>query len=228
VGFVLVLTAIYLKLTGRSYLKGLYLPAIFFNSGNLGLSLSLFAFGAEGLSVAIILHTAMVVLVYSLGVFILAKEKDFWSFLKLPHLYVCSLALLFNVCHWPIPLFISRAVDLLGQPTIPLMLFLLGFQLSQSPLNKHLNIVIPIVILRIFGGLAAALLFISLLHLQGITAAVIILVATLPSAIVTEVLNRKYGENPELCASAIAVSTIVGLISIPVILFVSMKYFILP
>ena len=61
---------IYLKITGRTDLKGLYLPTMFMNSGNMAFPLAFLAFGAEGLSVAVLYYVSISILVYTLGIYI--------------------------------------------------------------------------------------------------------------------------------------------------------------
>ncbi|MFC1477896.1 AEC family transporter [Candidatus Margulisiibacteriota bacterium] len=215
----LLLTAIiFRRLLGHKQ-QGAILPIVFLNSGNLGLSLSFFAFGQSGLTIAVIFHIAMVILVYSLGIHILTKDEQPWQVLKLPHMYACGLALFFNFANINMPLAIFRTVELLGQVTIPLMLFLLGIQLANTHFGKNWKLAVTGAAMRISIGILGATLAIKLFGLHGETAKVIMLLAILPSAIITQTLARKYNQNAELCSSIIAVSTLMGLFYIPLTLF---------
>jgi len=215
----LVLVEIIFKRLLRHRQQGAALPIIFINSGNLGLSVSYFAFGEAGLSIAVIFHTAMVVLVYSLGIFLLTKEDHAAKVFHIPHIYVCVLALGLNYYHIPVPLALARTLELLGQVTIPFMLFLLGTQLANTHFGRSWRLAITGATLRLTAGLLGGALFIKLFNVQGDTARVMIFLATLPGAIVTQHLTSKYHKNPELCSSIIAVSTLLGLVTIPGMLF---------
>ncbi|MFH1429012.1 MAG: AEC family transporter [Candidatus Margulisiibacteriota bacterium] len=198
---------------------GAILPIVFLNSGNLGLSISYFAFGQSGLTVAIIFHIAMVILVYSLGIHILTKDEHPLRVFKLPHIYACGLALFFNFSQIEPPLVILRTVDLIGQVTIPMMLLLLGIQLASTHFGQNWKLAVTGAFLRGSIGILGAALAIGLFGLHGETAKVIMLLSILPSAVITQTLAQKYNKDSELCSSIIAASTLMGLFYIPLALF---------
>jgi len=72
--------------------------------------------------------------------------------------------------------------------------------------------------IRILGGLASASLTVTLFGIEGINRQVILLYGPLPSAVVNFVLTEKYGQDPELAASIILLTTSFSLITIPLVL----------
>jgi len=215
---------IYLSLLRRSA-RGLVLPIAFINSGNLGFSLCFYAFGQAGLQNAVIFHTATVMVLYSVGVILVAGWKHGWQFLKLPYVYVCALGILLNVTHTQLPVVLLRSVELLGQSAIPLMLFLLGWELAGITI-RNAGVAITAAVLRLGTGLVASLIFIHVFHLTGVTAACILLLSSLPSAVMSHVLTSKYDNDSELTASVIAASTLLSLVTIPLILMWVSTHFI--
>ena len=109
---------------------------MFANTGNYGLPLVSFAFGEQALSYAGIYFVTMTVLFYTLGVFLASlghmniKEATL-GLLKIPTIYAVLLAVLINTWKIVIPVPVARAVELASDGTIPLLLILLGVQLTQ-------------------------------------------------------------------------------------------------
>ena len=195
------------------------LPVTFINTGNIGLPLSLFAFGQAGLSIAVIFHSVIMLGVYSFGVWIISPQKSITDFFRLPHIYVFLVALLFNYYNLNLPLGIFRAMHLLGQITIPLMLFLLGVQLSKVVVVNNFKTAFFAACLRFWGGILGAILCIKIFDLQNIAASTILLLASLPSAVVTQLLIQKYYDDSALCTSIVVISTLFSLLTIPLVLF---------
>src|SRR5215831_15487162 len=81
-----------------------YLPALIFpNAGNMGLPLCLFAFGPQGLALAIVFFAVHSILQFTLGVSIAAGTADPGRLLRLPLIYAVALALLFDATGTPMP-----------------------------------------------------------------------------------------------------------------------------
>jgi predicted permease len=77
--------------------------------------------------------------------------------------------------------------------------------------------------LRIGVGFLLALLIVSLFHIQGITRSIILLSASMPSAIVNFILAQRYERNADVVASVILVSTLLSLLTTPLVLSFSLR-----
>ena len=73
-------------------------------------------------------------------------------------------------------------------------------------------------LIRIVGGFACAYVTVTLLGIHGVNRQVILLYGSLPSAVVNFVLTEKYGQDPELVASIVVITTLLSLGTIPVVL----------
>ena len=104
----------YMKLTKITE-SGFYLPIIFMNTGNIALPMSLFLYGNDGLSKAIIFHLVNVVFLYSMGVFIVSRKTDLKEFFKIPFLYAAVVGVIVANFTFPIPENISKYVTLIGK-----------------------------------------------------------------------------------------------------------------
>jgi predicted permease len=111
-------------------------PLIFGNTGNLGLPLALFAFGEEGLSLAVVIFAVMIVYAFSLGIWMVSGRGSFGKVLREPIVYGAMLGALFMYNGWQTPVWLTNTLQLTGQMAIPLMLITLGVgsRLSPAPL----------------------------------------------------------------------------------------------
>lgn len=201
------------RLDSRVYLP----PVVFANTGNLGLPLCLFAFGQYGFNIAILCVVSAMLLHYTVGILILGSGKDhLHEIFRLPLIYATVAGIIINSVGFQIPVVIERPVTLLGDITIPAMLFSLGYKLSEMRVSK-LWISFFFGSARIFLGVILGALFVNLFGLKGVEAKVVILECAMPPAVFNFVLAEKYGRDSETVASIIVAGTAV---SLPVLPFV--------
>ena len=203
----------FMGLAQRVYLP----PVAFANTGNMGLPLVLFAFGPEGFNVGIIYMVATTVVQYTAGVSILSYKESRWEVFKLPLIYSAGLGVWLSVSGWQMPLPVDRAVDLLGQATIPTMIFALGYKLSEINL-QDIGKSFFFGGLRIVGGFGLGVLAAFVLGLNGLSARVVMLDAAMPPAVFNFVLAEKYGQNSKIVASIIMAGTVLSAITTPIVL----------
>ncbi len=197
---------------------GFTLPVLFMNAGNIGIPLALFAFGEPGLQRGTLLYVMITLVHNSLGLYILGGKGGVGEIFRLPLIYAAVLGLLFNVAQIRIPEPIFQPLSLLGYSVIPLMLLSLGYRLCgiRSLTWGHS---IAGALMRVACGFAAAYLTVTLLGIGGINRQVILLYGSLPSAVINFVLTEKYSRDPELAASIILFSTVLSLVSVPLVLW---------
>jgi malate permease and related proteins len=211
------LVFLYALLT-RFYSPGLTLPVLFMNAGNMGLPLSLFAFGDPGLQRGTLFYVINTLLHYSLGLYILGGRGSAGEIFRLPLIYAAVGGLLFNVAEIQIPEPIFQPLSLLGLSVIPLMLVSLGYRLySMQSLTWGHSFAGAFI--RVVGGFASAYLVVTLIGIQGVNRQVILLYGSLPSAVINFMLTEKYSRDPELAASIILFSTVLSLVSVPLVLW---------
>ena len=110
---------------------------MFSNTGNYALPLILFAFGQEALSYASVYFVTSAILVYTVGVFIAASSRPglghaLGGVLRVPALYALAAAGIIVVFHLTPPLAVMRAVGMLNDAALPMMLLVLGMQLKRA------------------------------------------------------------------------------------------------
>ena len=130
-GLLLLPIARLLKLNLKTFLP----PMMFNNSGNMGIPLVLFAFGEGALQAAVVLFIIEMVLHFSVGFYILDHRTRPLQLLKMPMIQATLLGLLFSGLHISLPDALANTVKLLGQVSIPLLLFSLGVRLLDVNLR---------------------------------------------------------------------------------------------
>ena len=201
------------RLDSRVYLP----PVVFANTGNLGLPLCLFAFGQYGFDIAILCVVSTMLLHYTVGILILGSGKDLREIFKLPLIYATVAGIIINYVGVDMPVVIERPVTLLGEITIPAMLFSLGYKLSEMKLSK-LWLSFLFGSARIFLGIFLGALFVNMFGLKGVEAKVVILECSMPPAVFNFVLAEKYGRDSQTVASIIVAGTVVSLLVLPFVI----------
>jgi len=115
---------------------------------------------------------------------------------------------------------------LLGYSTIFLILTSLGIALSTLK-TKNVNTNIIIAVARLVSGPLIAFSIIRYFGLKSYEAGVLLISASMPSAILNFLLAKMYSKkiHADNIASVIVISTTLSFITIPIVVFVALKYF---
>ncbi|WP_108650986.1 AEC family transporter [Dongshaea marina] len=227
------LVAIYLKVTRRKDLNILYPTVMFINAGNLALSLDYFAFGYDGFLRGVLFQVVNTSLMYSLGVYMVGRQMNLKTIFKMPFLYASIAGTLVWVFHIELPEFALRGVHFMGSAALPVLVLMLGYSLKNIDLS-NLKVAISGGVLRIVGGLAIASLLVFGLLSTGLigsspgdllTMKVLIVNGSMPAALGIYLLAQKYDRQPEVVAPTVFASTLIGLCTIPIVLW-GVNYFI--
>ena len=223
-GAVTLLLGYFLKLE-RPALISILITTMFANTGNYGLPLVSFAFGEQALSYAGIYFVTTTCMFYTLGVLFASlghmnfKEAALGLF-KVPTMYAVLLAIVVNVWGISIPVPINRAIVLAAGGSIPLMLILLGLQLTHLELSSNLRALQLSVSLRLLIAPLAALLFAALFGLEGFTRQGSVIQASMPSMVSATVLATEYDLDSKLITAVVFISTLLSPLTLtPLLVF---------
>lgn len=190
---------------------------VFGNTSYLGYPVALFAFGMDGLSRAVVYDMINSMIIYSLGIYIVHQKRELQEPFKIPLLYAVVIGLAVNLLHIHIPDALFNPIEMVGMITIPLALLVLGYKLTEIQITGA-KIASLASVFRIGGGFVVALLIIKLLALEGLVSDIILLQAAMPSAVMGMILATKYDRDASLVASVVLITTVLSIISIPLIL----------
>lgn len=197
-------------------------PLMYPNNGNMGLPICLFAFGEAGLALAIAYFTVSAIGQFTVGQSIALGHTSLLKLLRTPIIWGVVVAVSLIASGSRLPLWASNTVDLVGQFTIPLMLIALGVSLARMNIEA-LKRSGMLAALRILGGTAFGFTIAWLLGLQGISRAVVVLQASMPAAVFNYLFAQLHGNRPEEVAGVVMISTIMSLLSLPLLLWLLLQ-----
>jgi len=216
---------IFLVLMKKDYLREL--PTFFLpNTGNMGIPICLFAYGELGMGMAASISSLVVLLHFTLNIFLAKRAFDFNTIIKSPAFYAIIVTVLFLYFEQPIPQFVMNTVMLLAYGMIVMILMSLGIALTQMKVFSFKDSIITS-IGRVIIGPIIGLIVIKIFNLSGVGAGVVLIQSSMPSAILCYLIASMYSpkEIVDNISSTIVVSTLMSLITIPITLFFALKYF---
>ena len=203
------------------------LPPFFLpNTGNMGIPICLFAYGSLGMGVAAAISSLVVLLHFTANIFLASKKFDIKVILKSPSTYAVIVAVSYLYFDLEMPKFVINTVMLLGYAMIVLILMSLGVSLTQMKVFSLKSSLISS-IGRVIIGPIIGFILIKIFNLSGYAAGVLLIQSSMPSAILTYLIASMYSpkEIVDNISSMIVVSTLMSLITVPIIVFISLKYF---
>lgn len=201
-------------LSQRAYLTSLVFP----NTGNMGLPLSFFAFGEEGLAVALGLFLVKSLAHFSIGVALVSGSSNWRDSLRSPIVAAGLLTAVLIFTGWQLPQWLQNTVSLLGDFSIPLMLITLGVSLAQLRV-RDFTLSCGLGVARLLIGFGAGFAVAELLSLEGAMRGVVIIQSTMPAAVFNYLLAQRYGQSPEAVAGLVVASTALSFVTLPTLLW---------
>ncbi len=201
-----------MTLPQRSFLPALTLG----NTGNLGLPLCLFAFGQEGLGLAVAIYVTNSLLQFTFVPLLHARVSVLRTLLSTPMLYGAVAGLAVVVADLHVPDWFATTVSAIGDLLIPLMLMALGNTIGGLKAQN-----LPRAI-----GLGAARLAISFvvavgvsfaLGLSGVAQGVLVLQGAMPAAVFSYLFAVRYERDADDIAGIVLVSTLLGAVTLPLL-----------
>ena len=201
-------------------------PLILPNNGNIGLSVCLFAYGDLGLGIAGAIASVIMLLHFTLGIFLAKKKLDFKVLFKNGPIYGILLALIFLYFELDVPIFLENATFLISYATIFLVLMALGIALTRLKVFSFKLSLINSFTRMVLGPLIG-LSLINFFNLRGVEAGVLFIQSAMPSAILTYLVGSMYSPKKvvDSIASTIFVTTTISFITLPVIVYLSLRFF---
>ncbi|HMM53524.1 MAG TPA: AEC family transporter [Candidatus Desulfobacillus sp.] len=205
----------------RAEAKTFVPPMMFNNSGNMGLPLAVLAFGEAVLPAAVVLFLVSNLLHFSLGIYLLDHRARLASLWRMPVVLATAAGLAVSaggIELWP-PL--VTAIRMLGEISIPLLLFSLGVRLIDASFHTW-RIGLAGAVLRPVIGMAIAWPAARLLGMEGQHAAMLLVFGALPPAVLNFVFAERYRQEPEKVASIVMIGNVAALAFIPLALAVAL------
>ncbi|RIX48533.1 MAG: AEC family transporter [Rhodocyclales bacterium GT-UBC] len=197
--------------------KTLVPPMVFNNAGNIGLPLAVLAWGEDALPAAVILFMVENTLHFSVGARLLDPQTRFLTLWRVPVVFAAIAGLAVAVFKLPLwqPLLI--AIKMLGDVSVPLLLFSLGVRMTAVSFREW-KVAIGSALLRPLAGMLIATAVIQLLGLHGREAAMLLVFGALPPAVLNFLFAERYKQEPERVASIVLIGNLAALFYLPLAL----------
>ena len=201
-------------------------PLILPNTGNMGIPICLFAYGTSGLGVASAIASVIILLHFTVGVLLAKKSFSLKILIKNMPIYGLIVAVLFLYFEWDVPGYLENTTFLLTYATIFLVLMSLGIALTKLKVVSwtHASILGAV---RVIIGPVIGFALIKFLNLTGFSAGVLLIQSSMPSAVLTYLVGSMYSEKKivDNVASVIVSSTLMSFITVPIVVYYSLKFF---
>ncbi len=138
--------------------------------------------------------------------------------LRMPMLYSVLIAGVMRYGELAVAKPLWSAMQVLAQGMVPLALITLGAQLANTRIRFRRGEVYLSNVLRLLGGPLLAWGLVWLWGMEGVVAQVIIICAAAPTAVSAVLLAMEYGNEPEFASQAVFTSTLLSVLTVPVII----------
>lgn len=194
------------------------MPAFMFpNTGNMGLPISLYAFGEHGLALAVAFFLTLSVFQFTLGLAISGTAASFKAFVRNPIVISLAGAMPIIFLGVELPRWLANTVDLLGGMSIPLMLLTLGVSLASLRL-RHVGSGLLLGGLRLVLGAAVGWLAGLVLGMGELERAVLMVQSSMPVAVFNYLMAVRANREPEQVANLVMCSTVLSFAWLPLVL----------
>ena len=192
-------------------------PLTFTNSGNVGISVCLFAFGQKGLELGVVYFAVIATIHFTIGICIWSGSIKPKNIFTTPLIYSVILGLFVLNSNIYIPEFIFKTTKILGGLTIPLMLFSLGMSLADLRIIPSKKIMV-LTCSRFLIGICVTLTLTTLLNFNNEVKNILLLQSVLPIAVFNYLFAYRYNKHPDEIASLILSSVIFSMLALPLML----------
>jgi predicted permease len=202
------------RLSFPAYLPSMIFPLV----GSMGLPVSLFAYGEEGLALALVYFTIGAVGTFTIGAAIASGKLSLSNLSREPALWATFVAILMMWLDITLPKWAYDSTKLLGAMAFPLQLIALGCSLGRFKISS-LPRGIGLGIFRLGIGFIIGWGVAEYLELEGMVRAVVILQSSMPVAVSNYLFAVIYKREPEEVASMVLISAGLSVVTLPMLLF---------
>ena len=198
---------------------------VFANVGYVGFPIIQAVYGYEGMMYATMANVTFNILAFSLGVYLFKRDTtgtvkvNLKAIILNPALVATYFGFIFFVTGFRLPGVIQDGVALVGDMTIPLSMILVGSILAKSRPLTLINDprVLPVILMRLLGIPLATFFILRLFIHNPVMLGVIVILAGTPVAALTVIFAEQYKGNTAVASKLVAISSILCLLSIPLI-----------
>lgn len=202
--------------------KILKFVTIYSNCGYMGFPVLGSLYGQVGVLYASVYVAAFNIFVWTNGVMIFSGKKDIQTIKKAflnPGIISVVIGMLIFVFSVKLPYPVSKTLDMLGAMTVPLSMLIVGAVLANTDFRKMFSgfTLYYVTFVRLIFIPLVVLLALKLIGLSGVVLGTCVILVAMPAAAATTIFSEMYNGDSPFAARIVAFSTIVSLITIPLI-----------
>ncbi len=225
IGFIL-LSRVLLRSKDISSEKVLQYGVIFSNCGFMSLPLQQSLLGDMGVFYGSSYIAIFNLFIWSYGIILMSGDKKYLSPKKLiinPGIIGLTIGLLIFLLSIPTPRILNDTVSYIASLNTPLPMIIIGYHLANSKISdgiKNIKCIFAI-FLKLF---AFPLLALGIMYICGIRGTLLVsslISCSAPTAAITTMFSAKFGRDTSLSVNLVSLSTILSLISMPILITLS-------
>lgn len=199
----------------------------FGNAGFIGIPLVTSVFGAEAAFYVVAFSSMLNLLQWTYGIVIISGNPKTINVKKVfvnPVFISMMVGLVLFLTGFTLPSIVGNTIGLIADANTPLAMLVLGFYLSQvKPRELFCGAKLYLVAaLRLFViPLLTALAFLPLPFARGEVALITLVAAATPVATSTGIFAQKFGQDYRSAVTQVCFSTIVSVVSIPIVIWIA-------
>lgn len=196
------------------------------NTGFIGIPLCAVLLGPEGALYAAIFDAGVDFTIWTAGVYMLQKNRNFGiqtikSMLNIP-IVAIILGLIVSYFHYKPPVLMISLIDQLAVLAAPLAMFYIGILVMTLKAKKvkecGFTVLLPITVKLILLPSVVAII-ITYLNLDTTMAQTVLIQSMMPTLTLASILFAKYSADEEIGAITTVLSTVLALLSIPFMIY---------
>ena len=196
-------------------------PMMFNNCGNLGLPLAVLAFGDAALAPAVVMFMVSNLAHFTFGAWLLDHNIKLSGVWRIPTVIATLGGLAVSLAGVELWQPAMLAIKMLGDISIPLMLFALGVRISESRIGA-IRLGVIGAVARPAIGLALSFVLVWLIPLPERERALLLVFGALPPAVLNYMFAERYNQEPEKVASMVLLGNVAAVLFLPVALAISL------
>jgi len=196
-------------------------PMMFNNCGNLGLPLAVLAFGDAALAPAVVMFMVSNLAHFTFGAWLLDHNIKLSGVWRIPTVIATLGGLAVSLAGVELWQPAMLAIKMLGDISIPLMLFALGVRISESRIGA-IRLGVIGAVARPAIGMALSFVLVWLIPLPERERALLIVFGALPPAVLNYMFAERYSQEPEKVASMVLLGNVLAVLFLPLALAISL------
>lgn len=214
------------KIAYRKYPRGknvvLRFGNTFTNSGFMGVPFVYALFGEKALLYGSVFMIPFHILLWTYGEGLLKTEKEKMTinkFAKNPAIIAILVGIAIFVLNIKLPRIIDQPINMLSSLTSPLAMLILGEKISKLSLKEILvdKDIYYACLIKLIISPVITLLILNFIDIEPLIKNIVVIMQSLPFAVLTVVLSQKHDADVELASKVTVVSHVLSVITIPLI-----------